>query len=205
MPGIRPLFRWLCPFLLLLGLSPGGAAAPAEPPAPREEIEALIRRLESPAEREALVRQLRLLLEAQKGEKPAPAESSPPAETFYAGLMQAAGGALRRGLAASPFGGRGSREGLRFLVTASVLTLLILAAALLLSRLAQGGTARLFALGRGLGAWVPGIERRLLRYRPITASGLVLLIWALAALLALSAWGVPALDALLSQAGLSLL
>lgn len=98
----------------------------------------------------------------------------------------------------------GSQAGLRFLFEASVLTVIVLAAAFGLNRLARMGTARLFAVNDRLRALVPGIERRVNLYTPVITTALAALIWALAALLVLGAWGVPTLDVLLSGSGLSL-
>ncbi|MBI3129018.1 MAG: mechanosensitive ion channel [Candidatus Tectomicrobia bacterium] len=99
----------------------------------------------------------------------------------------------------------GSRARLRLLIEATVLTVVIAAAALALSRLAQLGTRRLFAVNERLRRLVPGIEYRVNLYTPVITTALVVLVWAGAALLILDAWGVPTLALLFSRAGLALL
>ena len=208
MPAIRPPWRAACAAALALAFPLMAAAAPApakEGSPSRQEGEALIRRIESPAEREALVRQLKLLLEAQKGPSASPAGAPSALNSFFAEMMRALGETLRGGLASSPFWRGDLRALLRFLTKALALTALILAAALILVRLIRRGAARLLAWSGRLRALAPGAERKVHLYAPFAVTALAALVWAAASLLALDAWGLPALAVLLSEAGLGLL
>ncbi|MEE9274330.1 MAG: mechanosensitive ion channel family protein [bacterium] len=94
-----------------------------------------------------------------------------------------------------------SLSGLRYLLTSTLLTALILAAALALSRLVRFGARSLFAVSERLKRLVPGIEARANRYTFFAEVAVDAAVWSAALLLALDAWGIPTIEILFSEPG----
>jgi small conductance mechanosensitive channel len=95
-----------------------------------------------------------------------------------------------------------SQAGLQFLLSSTALTIGIIAAAYILNRMLQAGTERFFAVGERLQRLVPGIEARANRYTPIIGRALGGVIWTVATVFALDAWGIPTLEILFSDPGI---
>ncbi len=98
-----------------------------------------------------------------------------------------------------------SRDGVRFLISATGKTALIAAAAYFIVRLVRLAASRLYSVGDRLKAIVPGIEKRANRYTPLITRSLSSIIWAVAFLFILDAWGLPTIEALFSVAGVKFL
>lgn len=94
-----------------------------------------------------------------------------------------------------------SRDVVRFLISATGMTALIIAATYIIVRLIHLAASRLYSVGDRLKAVVPGIERRSNRYTPLITRSLSGVIWAMAFLFVLDAWGLPTIEVLFSVAG----
>lgn len=91
--------------------------------------------------------------------------------------------------------------GRTFLVSVIVVTLVVIFAAGLLTRLVGHGVERLFHVREELKTAFPGLEKRANRYQPLVRGALSGLIYLVAAFAILQAWGLGTLGWLFSPAG----
>ncbi|MDA0998972.1 MAG: mechanosensitive ion channel [bacterium] len=92
----------------------------------------------------------------------------------------------------------GSELEIRYFLTSSLLTILVVCAAFVLHQLVLMGIRWLFAISDRLSYLIPGIEQRANRYTPIVSWTFGLLIWGMALIFAMGAWGLPAIQILFS-------
>lgn len=92
-------------------------------------------------------------------------------------------------------------DGGRFVATAMALTALIVVAARLLDHAVDRAVRRGFRVPADVAARFPGLEARANRYVPLVRWSLSVVIWALAIIVALAAWGVDSIAWLATGAG----
>jgi small-conductance mechanosensitive channel len=91
--------------------------------------------------------------------------------------------------------------GFAFLLRASILSLLILAAARVADVAGRAGMARFLTVGPELEQRLPGLQLRANRYAPVVTGAARLMLFALATLLVLQAWGLSGFDWLATAPG----
>lgn len=96
-------------------------------------------------------------------------------------------------------------DGFAFLARATLITLAALVGARLVMRLVLAGLDRLFRVGVDLREGYPGVEARLNQYLSIARGAVHAVVYLVAALIILQAWGLHGLEWLSSDAGLTVL
>lgn len=92
-------------------------------------------------------------------------------------------------------------NGFVFVARATVVSAIVLAAALFIQNALTAVIRRGFGIGKDLQAKYPDLERRANKYLPIVSIALRVLLWGVAVLAVLSAWGVDAFGWLATPAG----
>jgi moderate conductance mechanosensitive channel len=92
-------------------------------------------------------------------------------------------------------------NGFAFVARATVISALVLAAAMLIQNAVTPIIRRGFGIGKDLQAKYPDLERRANKYLPIVSLALRFLLWGVALLAVLAAWGIDAFGWLATPAG----